>query len=67
MALFEYFPNYIWNLPLSITMESGAQIGEIIDRCKPICHAAADGADNMTYARDYIADGFAETLGGKAA
>ena len=28
MALFEYFPNYIWNLSLAIALESGAVIGE---------------------------------------
>ena len=26
MALFEYFPNYIWNLSVAIAMESGAEI-----------------------------------------
>ena len=31
MALFEYFPNYIWNLSVAIALESGGQIGEIID------------------------------------
>lgn len=48
MALFEYFPNYIWNLSVSIAMESGAQIGEIIDMCQPIRDAAASGADAGT-------------------
>ncbi|MDI1294498.1 MAG: prolyl oligopeptidase family serine peptidase [bacterium] len=48
MALFEYFPNYIWNLSVSIAMESGAQIGEIIDMCQPIREAAASGADAGT-------------------
>lgn len=48
MALFEYFPNYIWNLSVSIAMESGAQIGEIIDMCQPIKDAAASGADAGT-------------------
>lgn len=48
MALFEYFPNYIWNLSVSIAMESGAQIGEIIDMCQPIRDAAAGGADAGT-------------------
>ena len=45
MALFEYFPNYIWNLSVAIAMESGGQIGEIIDMCQPIRDAAANGAD----------------------
>lgn len=48
MALFEYFPNYIWNLSISIAMESGAQIGEIIDMCHPIRDAAESGADAGT-------------------
>ena len=48
MALFEYFPNYIWNLSLAIAMESGAQIGEIIDIAGPVKDAAKDGADNGT-------------------
>ena len=45
MALFEYFPNYIWNLSVAIAMESGGQIGEIIDMCQPIKEAAAAGDD----------------------
>ncbi|MEG3176704.1 alpha/beta hydrolase [Sphingomonas sp. RB3P16] len=48
MALFEYFPNYIWNLSVAIAIESGAQIGEIIDMCQPIRDAAAGGADAGT-------------------
>ncbi len=48
MALFEYFPNYIWNLSVAIAMESGAQLGEIIDMCQPIKDAAASGADAGT-------------------
>lgn len=45
MALFEYFPNYIWNLSVAIALESGGQIGEIIDMCKPIKDAAEGGGD----------------------
>jgi dienelactone hydrolase len=48
VALFEYFPNYIWNLSVAIAMESGAQLGEIIDMCQPIRDAAASGADAGT-------------------
>jgi len=48
MALFEYFPAYIWNLSVAIAMESGGQIGEIIDMCQPIRDAAASGADAGT-------------------
>ena len=48
MALFEYFPNYIWNLSLAIALESGAQIGEIMDIAAPVRDAAKGGADNGT-------------------
>ena len=48
MALFEYFPNYIWNLSVAIAMESGGQIGEIVDMCRPIKEAAENGADAGT-------------------
>jgi dienelactone hydrolase len=48
VALFEYFPNYIWNLSVAIAMESGAQIGEIVDMCQPIKDAAESGADAGT-------------------
>jgi dienelactone hydrolase len=48
VALFEYFPNYIWNLSVAIAMESGGQIGEIIDMCRPIKDAADRGADAGT-------------------
>jgi dienelactone hydrolase len=48
MALFEYFPNYIWNLSIAIAMESGGQIGEIVDMCQPIRDAAASSADAGT-------------------
>lgn len=48
MALFEYFPNYIWNLSVAIALESGARIGEIVDMCQPIRDAAASGADAGT-------------------
>jgi dienelactone hydrolase len=48
MALYEPFPNYIWNLSVSIAMESGGQIGEIVDMCQPIIEAAANGGDAGT-------------------
>ena len=48
MALFEYFPNYIWNLSVAIAMESGGRIGEIVDMCQPIRDAAENGADTGT-------------------
>ncbi|MEO9132187.1 MAG: alpha/beta fold hydrolase [Sphingomonas sp.] len=48
MALFSYFPNYIWNLSLAIALESGARIGEIVDMCQPIKDAANNGTDAGT-------------------
>ncbi len=48
MALFEYFPNYVWNLSVSIAVESGAKIGEIIDMCQPLREAAENGDDAGT-------------------
>ena len=48
MALFEYFPNYVWNLSVAIAVESGAQMGEIVDMCKPLLEAAANGEDAGT-------------------
>lgn len=56
MALFEYFPNYIWNLSLAIALESGGKIGEIVDMCQPIKDAAAGGADAGTpaFMREWV-------------
>src|SRR6187402_1160659 len=48
MALFEYFPNYVWNLSVAMALESGARIGEIVDMCQPLREAAANGADAGT-------------------
>lgn len=48
MALFSFFPNYIWNLSVAIALESGGRIGEIIDMCQPIKDAADSGADAGT-------------------
>src|SRR5690606_10481928 len=48
MALFEYFPNYIWNLSVAMALESGGKVGEIVDMCQPLRDAAASGADAGT-------------------
>jgi len=48
MALFEYFPNYVWNLSLAIALESGGRIGEIMDMCQPLRTAAERGEDAGT-------------------
>jgi dienelactone hydrolase len=50
MALFEYFPNYVWNLSTAIALESGGAIGEIVDMCAPLRQAAANGEDVGTAA-----------------
>lgn len=48
MALFEYFPNYVWNLSVSIAVASGAELGEIMDMCKPLLEKAKAGEDTGT-------------------
>ena len=48
MALFEYFPTYVWNLSVAIALESGGQIGEVVDMCQPLLDAAAKGEDAGT-------------------
>lgn len=48
MALFSYFPNYVWNLSLAIALESGGKIGEIVDMCEPIRAKAGRGEDAGT-------------------
>jgi dienelactone hydrolase len=50
LALFEPFPNYIWNLSVAIAMESGAQIGEIVDIVTAAKDAAGSSADAGTEA-----------------
>jgi dienelactone hydrolase len=54
MALFEYFPNYVWNLSLAIAMESGGQLGDIIDMSLPLREKAARGEDAGT--ADFMAE-----------
>ena len=54
MALFEPFPNYIWNLSVSIAMENGGRIGEIIDIIEPLKAKAQAGADANT--QDFMAE-----------
>ena len=48
MALFQFFPNYVWNLSVAIAMESGARIGEIVDMCQPLLDKVGDGEDVAT-------------------
>lgn len=48
MAMFDYFPNYVWNLSVSIAMASGAELGEIMDMCQPLRAKAQAGEDAGT-------------------
>lgn len=48
MAMFDYFPNYVWNLSVSIAMASGAELGEIMDMCQPLKEKAQAGEDAGT-------------------
>ena len=48
MALFQYFPNYVWNLSIAVAMESGGRIGEIVDMCQPLLDKAQAGEDAGT-------------------
>jgi dipeptidyl aminopeptidase/acylaminoacyl peptidase len=67
MALFEYFPNYIWNLSVAIALENGGKIGEIVDMCEPIRNAADQGGDAGTgaFLKEWVrmADKLAELAG----
>jgi dienelactone hydrolase len=61
VALFEYFPNYIWNLSVAMALESGGKIGEIVDMCEPLLEAARSGdAGTPDFMRQWVAK--AETL-----
>lgn len=48
MALYEPFPNYIWNLSVAIALENGARMGEIVDIVGPLMEKAESGADAGT-------------------
>lgn len=67
MALFSPFPNYIWNLSIAIAMESGGQIGEIVDVIDAAKEAAGTSADAGTsgFMKAWMSK--AETLIGLAA
>jgi dienelactone hydrolase len=52
--MFEYFPgNYVWNLGVVATLNSGGLIDEVDRACRPIREAAAQGSDVGT--RDFMA------------
>ena len=47
--MFEYFPgNYVWNLGVVATLNSGGLIDEVDRACRPIKDAAAQGEDAGT-------------------
>jgi len=44
--LYEYFPgNYVWNLGVVATLNSGGMIDEVDRACRPLREAAAQGSD----------------------
>jgi len=52
--MFEYFPdNYIWNLGVAATLNSGGMIDEVDRACRPIRELAAQGSDVGT--REFMA------------
>jgi len=52
--MFEYFPgNYIWNLGVAATLNSGGMIDEVDRACRPIKELAAQGSDVGT--REFMA------------
>ena len=48
MALFQPFPNYVWNLSVAIALENGGRIGEIVDMIDPLLAKAQAGEDAGT-------------------
>ncbi len=48
MALFEPFPNYVWNLSVSIAVENGGKLGEIVDIINELKDKAEAGEDAGT-------------------
>ncbi|XVV10743.1 alpha/beta hydrolase family protein [Actinoplanes sp. CA-131856] len=66
--MFEYFPgNYIWNLGVAATLNSGGMIDEVDRACRPIRDLAAQGSDVGT--REFMASWqrVADQLEGQAA
>ena len=59
VALYEPFPNSIWNLSVAIASEPGGHIDEIVDMCRPILDAAAQGGDAGTpqFMKQWVAMG----------
>jgi len=48
VALLEPFPNYVWNLSVSIAVENGGKLGEIVDIINELKDKAEAGEDAGT-------------------
>lgn len=48
MALFQPFPNYVWNLGVAIAVENGGKLGEIVDIIEELKAKAEAGEDAGT-------------------
>jgi len=66
--VFEYFPgNYVWNLAVVATLNSGGLIDEVDRACRPLRAAAARGADAGTADLLRAWSGLADALAAQAA
>ena len=65
--MFEYFPgNYVWNLAVVATLNSGGLIDEVDRACRPLREAAARGEDAGTAAFLRIWGSLADSLAAQA-
>jgi len=66
--VFEYFPgNYVWNLAVVATLNSGGLIDEVDRACRPLLDAAARGEDAGTPDLLRAWSGLADSLAAQAA
>jgi dienelactone hydrolase len=66
--VFEYFPgNYVWNLAVVATLNSGGLIDEVDRACRPLLEAAARGEDAGTTDLLRAWSGLADSLAAQAA
>jgi len=66
--VFEYFPgNYVWNLAVVATLNSGGLIDEVDRACRPLLEAAARDEDAGTPDLLRAWSGLADSLAGQAA
>jgi hypothetical protein len=65
--VFEYFPgNYVWNLAVVATLNSGGLIDEVDRACRPLREAAARGEDAGTADFLRVWGGLADALAADA-